>query len=131
MTISIALPARARAPLTASGIHIDRGGRTVLSGVDMTVSPASRWGVQSVGTLGVAEQEMPATDDRTVGDVIDVELADARAALRALNEGAQAGRRAPRCGRGVRRGPGCCGSAGRLGQRANRPPIALYTGTCA
>ncbi|MFI5778022.1 ABC-F family ATP-binding cassette domain-containing protein [Nocardia sp. NPDC051570] len=116
MTVSITLPARSRAQLTASGIHIARGGKTVLAGVGMTVSPRSRWGivgengrgkstllhilagtlapdagtVQRLGSLGVAEQEMSATDDRTVGDVIDIELADARAALRALDEGAAA-----------------------------------------
>ena len=112
MTISITLPARASAQLTASGIQIVRGGRTVLDGVDMTVSPKSRWGVvgengrgkstllhilagvlepdagivQCVGSLGIAEQEMSIADDRSVGDVIDIELADARAVLRALDQ---------------------------------------------
>ncbi|MFD0558443.1 macrolide transport system ATP-binding/permease protein [Stackebrandtia endophytica] len=112
MTISITLPARASAQLTASGIHIVRGNRTVLDGVDMTVSPKSRWGVvgenargkstllhilagvlepdagtvQRVGSLGIAEQEMSISDDRSVGDVIDIELADARSALRAFDQ---------------------------------------------
>ncbi|MEV6275269.1 ATP-binding cassette domain-containing protein [Nocardia sp. NPDC051832] len=116
MTVSISLPARSRAQLTASGIHSVRGGRAVLSGVDLTVSPQSRWGivgengrgkstllhilagalvpdagtVQRIGSLGVAEQEMRVTGERTVGDVIDLELADARAALRALDDGAAA-----------------------------------------
>ncbi|NKY97967.1 ABC-F family ATP-binding cassette domain-containing protein [Nocardiopsis alborubida] len=109
------LPAGERAQLTASGIHIDRGGRTVLSGVDMTVTPRSRWGVvgengrgkstllhilagalepdagtvRRIGTLGVAEQEMRATGGRTVGDLVDIELADARAALAALDASAE------------------------------------------
>ncbi len=111
----LVLPAGERAQLTANGVHIDRGGRTVLSGVDMTVTPRSRWGVvgengrgkstllhilagalepdsgsvRRIGTLGVAEQEMRATGGRTVGDLIDVELADARAALAALDASAE------------------------------------------
>ncbi|WP_051871627.1 ATP-binding cassette domain-containing protein [Streptomyces sclerotialus] len=110
------LPARARAQLTASDVRLVRGGRPVLTGVDMTVSPGSRWGVvgengcgkstllhvlagaltpdagsvRRVGTLGSAEQEMDADEDRTVGDVIDGHLADARAALAALDESAVA-----------------------------------------
>ncbi|QTV79440.1 ABC-F family ATP-binding cassette domain-containing protein [Microbacterium sp. NIBRBAC000506063] len=40
------------------------------------------------GTLGVAEQSLPAHDDRTVGDVIDIELAAARTALTALDAAA-------------------------------------------
>ncbi|QRN80152.1 MAG: ABC-F family ATP-binding cassette domain-containing protein, partial [Nocardiopsis sp. BM-2018] len=110
-----ALPAGDRAQLTATGLHIARGGRTVLSGVDMTVTPRSRWGVvgengrgkstllhiltgalepdsgtvQRVGTLGVAEQEVESAGGRTVGDLIDLELADARAALAALDAGAE------------------------------------------
>ncbi|WBQ01912.1 ABC-F family ATP-binding cassette domain-containing protein [Kribbella sp. CA-293567] len=116
MSVQITLPARARAQLTASGIHSVRGGRTVLSGIDLTVSPQSRWGVvgengrgkstllhilagvlepdagtvQRVGTVGVAEQEMSTVGDRTVGDVIDLELADVRAVLRALDDASSA-----------------------------------------
>ncbi|MFE3460695.1 ABC-F family ATP-binding cassette domain-containing protein [Nocardiopsis aegyptia] len=108
------LPAGERAQLTAQDVRVDRGGRTVLTGVDMTVTPRSRWGVvgengrgkstllhvltgvlepdagsvRRIGTLGVAEQEMPAADGRTVGDLVDAELADARAALAALDAGA-------------------------------------------
>jgi macrolide transport system ATP-binding/permease protein len=108
------LPAGERAQLTATCVHIARGGRAVLSGVDMTVTPRSRWGVvgengrgkstllhvlagvlepdagtvRRIGTLGVAEQEMRAADGRTVGDLVDAELADARAALAALDAGA-------------------------------------------
>ena len=116
MTISITLPARAKAQLTASGIHSNRGGRTVLSGVDLTVSPHSKWGVvgengrgkstllhilagvlepdagsvQRTGSLGVAEQEMSTTGERTVGDVIDHELADVRSVLRAFDAATEA-----------------------------------------
>ncbi|MDX2909465.1 ABC-F family ATP-binding cassette domain-containing protein [Streptomyces griseiscabiei] len=111
-----ALPARARAQLTCAAVRVDRGGRTVLHDVEMKVSPASRWGVvgengrgkstllhvlagvltpdegevHRVGTLALAEQEMPAEEERTVGDVIDEHLADARAALAALDAAATA-----------------------------------------
>ncbi|MBG0854379.1 ABC-F family ATP-binding cassette domain-containing protein [Streptomyces spinoverrucosus] len=110
------LPARERAQLTCAGIRVDRGGRTVLSGVEMNVSPRSRWGivgengrgkstllhvlagtlapdegtVHRVGTLALAEQEMPTADRRTVGDVIDEHLGDARAALKRLDAAAAA-----------------------------------------
>jgi macrolide transport system ATP-binding/permease protein len=115
-TSVLTLPAGERAQLTASDIHIARGGRTVLAGVDMTVTPQSRWGVVGengrgkstllhilagmlepdagtvarTGTLGVAEQEMRASGGRTVGELVDIELADARAALLALDDGATA-----------------------------------------
>ncbi|MEU9983157.1 ATP-binding cassette domain-containing protein [Streptomyces sp. NPDC050856] len=46
--------------------------------------------VRRRGTLGIAAQEMPADEGRTVGDVIDAHLADARAALAALDAGAAA-----------------------------------------
>ncbi len=108
------LPAGERAQLTASGVHVARGGRPVLSGVDVTVTPRSRWGVvgengrgkstllhvltgaldvdsglvRRVGTFGVAEQEMTVADGRTVGDLVDLELSDARAALAALDASA-------------------------------------------
>ncbi|MYS88809.1 ATP-binding cassette domain-containing protein [Streptomyces sp. SID5464] len=82
----------------------------------MKVSPGARWGVvgengrgkstllhvlagllppdegtvHRVGTLALAEQEMPAGDERTVGDFIDEFLAGARAALRDLDAAAKA-----------------------------------------
>ncbi|RZT83407.1 macrolide transport system ATP-binding/permease protein [Pseudonocardia sediminis] len=113
LTPACPLPAGERAQLTATGVRIDRGGRTVLAGVDMTVTPHSRWGVvgengrgkstllhvlsgalvpdagtvHRIGTIGVAEQEMDSGGRRTVGDLVDVELADARAALAALDLG--------------------------------------------
>ncbi|MCT9145176.1 ABC-F family ATP-binding cassette domain-containing protein [Streptomyces violarus] len=113
---TLVLPARDRAQLTCAAIRVDRGGRTVLHDVDMKVSPRSRWGVvgengrgkstllhvlagllapdegtvHRVGTLALAEQEMPAEDERTVGDFIDAYLADARAALRDLDAAADA-----------------------------------------
>ncbi|MCD7443163.1 ATP-binding cassette domain-containing protein [Streptomyces lincolnensis] len=113
---AFSLPARDRAQLTCDDVRVERGGRTVLRHVEMKVSPRSRWGVvgengrgkstllhvlagvlapdegsvQRVGTLALAEQEMPAEDDRTVGDVIDEHLADARAALHWLDSAAAA-----------------------------------------
>ncbi len=107
MNAPVSLPARARAQLTATDLQVVRGGRTVLSHVDVTVSPGTRIGVVGengrgkttllhvlasalepdsgtltrVGTLGFAEQEMSTDDGRTGGDLIDLELADARAAL--------------------------------------------------
>ncbi|MFI0351181.1 ABC-F family ATP-binding cassette domain-containing protein [Actinomadura sp. 9N407] len=99
--------ARSRAHLNATDVHLARGGKPVLTGVDLTVSPGYRLGlvgengrgkstllqvlagtlvpdsgtVHRVGTLGVADQEMPAGGGRTVGDLIDVELAQVRAVL--------------------------------------------------
>ncbi|SEH03366.1 macrolide transport system ATP-binding/permease protein [Nonomuraea solani] len=108
--------ARSRAHLNATGLHLARGGRPVLTGVDLTVSPGDRLGVvgengrgkttllnvlagtltpdsgsvHRTGTLGVADQVIPAGDDRTVGDLIDIELAQVHAVLRALDEAALA-----------------------------------------
>ncbi|MFF5987231.1 ABC-F family ATP-binding cassette domain-containing protein [Prauserella flavalba] len=108
MSSLIALPARARAHLNAADVSLARGGRPVLTGVDVTVSPGDRLGVvgengrgkttllrvlagtlapdsgsvHRAGTLGVADQEMPSGDHRTVGDLIDVELRQVRAVLR-------------------------------------------------
>lgn len=116
MTTPITVPARSRAQLVAHGIEMNRGGIAVLSGVNLTVLPGSRVGivgengqgkttliqilagslapdsgsVRRIGTLGTADQEMPINDGRTVGDLIDAELADARAAIVALDEAAAA-----------------------------------------
>ncbi|QJY49258.1 ABC-F family ATP-binding cassette domain-containing protein [Pseudonocardia broussonetiae] len=104
------LPARARAHLGATDVHLARGGRPVLTGVDLTVSAGDRLAVvgengrgkttllevltgalvpdrgtvRRVGTLGAAAQEVPAAG-RTVGDLVDVELAAVRRALRELD----------------------------------------------
>ncbi|HET8994325.1 MAG TPA: ABC-F family ATP-binding cassette domain-containing protein [Rhodococcus sp. (in: high G+C Gram-positive bacteria)] len=111
MTI-ITLPQRARAQLGAHDVHIARGGRPVLQGVDLAVTPGSRLGVvgdngrgkttlinvlagrlepdqgtvRRFGSLGVAEQEMAVTESRTVGDLIDIELVHVREVLRLLDE---------------------------------------------
>ncbi|TDC04736.1 ABC-F family ATP-binding cassette domain-containing protein [Nonomuraea longispora] len=112
----MSLPARARAHLSATDVRIARGGRPVLTGVNLTVSPGDRLGVVGengrgkttllhvlagtltpdsgsvtrVGTVGVADQELPAADDRTVGDLIDVELAQVRAVLCAFDAATRA-----------------------------------------
>ncbi|MGY1744673.1 ABC-F family ATP-binding cassette domain-containing protein [Blastococcus sp. SYSU D00695] len=112
----LTLPARARAQLTVDQVGVRRGGRTVLDGVSLAVTPGSRWGVvgengrgkstllhvlagtlvpdagqvQRVGTLGVAEQEMVGDDGATVSDAVELELGPARAALRALDAGVAA-----------------------------------------
>jgi macrolide transport system ATP-binding/permease protein len=112
---AIAMPsARSRAHLNATDLRLSRGGRPVLTGVDLTVSPGDRLGVvgengrgkttllqvlagtltpdsgtvHRAGTLGVADQEMPVAGDGTVGDLIDVELARVRAVLRAFESAA-------------------------------------------
>jgi macrolide transport system ATP-binding/permease protein len=108
MSTVIERSSRARAHLSASDLHLARGGRPVLTGVDLTVSAGDRLGVvgengrgkttllqvlagtlapdagsvRRVGTIGVADQEIPVPADHTVGDLIDVELAGVRAVLR-------------------------------------------------
>ncbi|PPG29034.1 ABC-F family ATP-binding cassette domain-containing protein [Pseudoclavibacter sp. RFBB5] len=108
---SIALPARHRAQLTLSDVSLMRGATQVLTSVDLTVTPASRTAivgengrgkssllhvlagtlapdsgtVHRVGTLGIAEQEMSADDDRTVGQAIADAIAQPIAALAALD----------------------------------------------
>lgn len=110
------LPARQRAQLIASDVSVMRGAIRVLNHVDLTVAPSSRVAivgengrgkstllhvldgtlppdagtVQRTGTLGVAEQEMSADDDRTVGQAIAEAIAEPLAALAALDEAARA-----------------------------------------
>ncbi|MDA3629992.1 ABC-F family ATP-binding cassette domain-containing protein, partial [Saccharopolyspora sp. WRP15-2] len=116
MSIRTELPARTRAHLTAAGVHLVRGGRPVLTGVDLAVSAGDRLGVvgengtgkttlirvlageltadrgtvHRVGTIGVADQEIPVTPARTVGDLIDLELAEVRRVLHDLDAAADA-----------------------------------------
>ncbi|MBB2948166.1 macrolide transport system ATP-binding/permease protein [Actinoplanes lutulentus] len=110
MSVTITLPARARAQLTATGIHVTRGGHPVLRDLDLTVSPGSRIGVvgengrgkstllrilaarlpadsgeiRLTGTIGTADQEIPPLG--TVGDLIDQELAVVHAVLHAVEQ---------------------------------------------
>ncbi|MGO1739372.1 MAG: ABC-F family ATP-binding cassette domain-containing protein [Actinomycetaceae bacterium] len=106
------IPARQRAQLILSGVSVTRGATPVLTDVDLTVSPASRLAIvgengrgkstllhvltgalppdegdaRRIGTIGVAEQEMDATDDRTVGQAVAEAIAAPLAALAALDE---------------------------------------------
>ncbi len=107
MSTSPVLRARARAQLVATGLSVARGGRRVLNGVSLTVVPSIRLGVvgengrgkstllhvlagriepdvgsvMRIGSIGLAEQEFAFAVDATVGDLIDLELSDVRAAL--------------------------------------------------
>ena len=104
-----AQPARDRAQLIASDVSVTRGPTLVLNQVDLVVTPTSRIAVlgengrgkstllhvldgtlppdsgtvQRIGTLGVAEQEMPANNGRTVGQAVADAIAEP---LRALAE---------------------------------------------
>lgn len=104
------LPARARAQLTASDVSVMRGTNPVLNHVDLILTPSSRVAivgengrgkstllhvlagtlipdsgtVQCIGTIGVAEQEMDTSDQRTVGEVIAQAIAEPLAALARL-----------------------------------------------
>ena len=115
-TPTIALPARARAQLTATDLSVSRGATPVLTHVTFAVTPTSRVAivgengrgkttllhalagrlapdcgeVHRIGTLGLAEQEMTAADGRTVGAAVAEAIAAALAALRALDAAASA-----------------------------------------
>jgi len=94
--------------LALSGVHVALGGRPVLTDVDLTAAagdrlalvgengrgkttllrvlagslPPDRGEVRRAGSLGVADQTLAGRG--TVGDLIDLELREVRAALRAL-----------------------------------------------
>lgn len=100
-------PARSRAQLTLSDVSLSRGGTPVLAGVDVTLTPASRVAVVGengrgkttlihllsgrltpdsghvlrTGTIGVAEQEISTTENRTVGEVVAEAISEPNAAL--------------------------------------------------
>lgn len=107
ITPPTALPARSRAQIVLSDASVALGATPVLNGVDLTVTPASRIAIvgengrgkstllhvlagtlvpdegtlSRVGTLGLAEQEMSAADERTVGEVVADAMADSLEAL--------------------------------------------------
>lgn len=109
-------PARHRAQLTASDVSLMRGATSVLNHVDVVLTARSRVAivgengrgkssllhvlagtllpdsgvVQRIGTLGLAEQEMTASDSRTVGQAVAEAIAEPLAALAALDVAAQA-----------------------------------------
>ena len=104
-------PARA-AHVRAAGVHLSFGGRPVLAGVDLVAAagdrvavvgengrgkttllrvlagdlPADRGEVQRVGSIGVADQQLPLAPTDTVGDLVDLELAGVRTALATLDD---------------------------------------------
>lgn len=110
------LPARHRAQLIASDISVMRGATPVLQHVDLTLTSSSRvaivgengrgkttllhvlagtlspdsGSIQRIGTIGVAEQEMSADDERTVGQAIAEAIAEPLAALAHLDAAAVA-----------------------------------------
>ncbi|MCZ4518007.1 ABC-F family ATP-binding cassette domain-containing protein [Rhodococcus ruber] len=115
MPHSAVVSARSDAQLIASNITVTFGASTVLSGVDIAVTAASRWAIvgengqgkstllkvladrltpdsgcmSCVGTVGVAEQEMVTTDERTVGEVLRESVADSILALANLDAAAE------------------------------------------
>lgn len=115
-TLTTPVPARHRAQLIASDISVTRGATPVLTHLDLTITPTSRvavvgengrgkstllhvlsgalppdeGSVHLLGTIGVAEQEMPSGDDRTVGDAVAEAIAAPLAALDALDAAAAA-----------------------------------------
>ncbi|MGH8966575.1 MAG: ATP-binding cassette domain-containing protein, partial [Actinomycetes bacterium] len=108
MSTVIERSTRARAHLAATDLHVARGGLPVLTGIELTVSAGDRLGVvgengrgkttllqvlagalapdagsvRRVGSVGVADQEIPVPANHTVGDLVDIELAGVRSALR-------------------------------------------------
>lgn len=110
------LPARGRAQLIASDVSVMRGATPVLNHVDLTLTPVSRVAivgengrgkstllhvlagtlapdsgtVQRIGTIGVAEQEMDASDQRTVGEAVADAIAEPLAALARLDAASHA-----------------------------------------
>lgn len=109
-------PARQNAQLIATDVSVIRGSTPVLDHVDLTVTSSSRIAivgengrgkstllhvldgslppdsgtVQRIGTLSVAEQEMPTGDRRTVGEAVAEAIAAPLAALALLDEAAVA-----------------------------------------
>lgn len=101
--------------LSALDVSVVRGGRRILNRLSVTVTPGMRLGVvgengrgkstliqllagalqpdagtvSRFGSIGVADQELTSAD-RTVGDLIDVELAQVRAALDRLDRATRA-----------------------------------------
>ena len=114
LSLNTPLSARHRAQLIASDVSVTRGATPVLSHVDLTVTATSRVAivgengrgkstllhvlsgaltpdsgvVQRLGTLGIAEQEMPTGGNRTVGQAVAEAIAQPLAAVAALDSAA-------------------------------------------
>lgn len=106
--------AQARAQITLTAASVSRGGKSILNEVDLAVSPKSRLGIVGengrgkstllqllagtltpdsgsitrIGSIGVADQAMPAHDERTVDDAVAEAIAESVAALAALDAAA-------------------------------------------
>ena len=115
-TLTNPQPARHNAQLIATDVCVIRGSTPVLDHVDLTVIPSSRiaivgengrgkstllhvldgsllpdsGSVQRIGTLTIAQQEMPTDDLRSVGDAVADAIAAPLAALALLDEAALA-----------------------------------------
>jgi macrolide transport system ATP-binding/permease protein len=111
-----AVPAGEHAQLTAGGIRLVRGSRTVLDGLDLAVTATTRLGVvgengrgktsllevlsgallpdsgtvRRTGTLAVVDQELPVPPEGTVGDLLDLELAAEHTAIAQVEAAARA-----------------------------------------
>ena len=114
LSLNTPLPARHRAQLIASDVSVTRGATPVLNHVDLTVTATSRVAivgengrgkstllhvlsgaltpdsgvVQRLGTVGIAEQEMPTGGNRTVGQAVAEAIAQPLAAVAALDSAA-------------------------------------------
>ena len=106
----------AAAHLATVDADVIRDGRIILRNLSVTVTPATKLGVVGEngrgkstliqllagrlepdagevirhGSIGVADQELPSADERSVGDLIDIELAEVRRALAALDKATEA-----------------------------------------
>lgn len=104
------------AHLATVNANVIRDGRVILRDLSLTVTPGAKVGVVGEngrgkstlikllagnlepddgdvvrqGSIGVADQELPSHDQRSVGDLIDIELADIRQALARLARAAEA-----------------------------------------
>ncbi|MDT0201033.1 ABC-F family ATP-binding cassette domain-containing protein [Nocardioides sp. AE5] len=114
--VDLPVPARASAQIVAESVHLTRGGHPVLTGLDLRVPTRSRIAVvgengrgkttllhllagtlapdsgrvRSIGTIGVAEQELAIDEETTVGDLIGVALHGPWTALAALDRATSA-----------------------------------------
>lgn len=116
LTPTIRKHARDRAQLIATDVTVMRGDTRVLNRVNLTVNPGSRIAivgengrgkstllhvldgtlapdsgtVQRIGTLAIAEQEMPTDAERTVGQAVSDAIAESLAAIAALDQASRA-----------------------------------------
>ncbi|MFC5337243.1 ABC-F family ATP-binding cassette domain-containing protein [Leucobacter denitrificans] len=106
--------ASARAQITLASASVSRGGNRILNKIDLSISAQSRVGivgengrgkttllqllagrfepdsgsVTRIGSIGVADQEMPTHDERTVEDAVTEAIAESTAALEQLDAAA-------------------------------------------